>query len=793
MADPRAKEEITSVASLDTAEKLARKFDDLKRARQRLDQQWKLNVAFYKGKQWSYIDKSGSLRSLATDEGDMPRYRVRLVNNQIVTGAQSLLSKMLKTKPRMAATPGSASDHDVRAAQMAEDLLEYWWGDFQLDDALEEAMLWAIIAGQGYWKISWDEHAGKAMRFMLDPQGQPIVDDSLKEAFRAQLSQMGIQPQERVVYLGDIRVEVMSPFQVYIDPSAKTFKDAKYAICVHPLSPDEIKSRWNKDVKADAVSTQVDSVLPFGNSEDAGLRDVKQVYIGYFLPTAALPNGRYVAWTTGPYQILQDEKWPYPTNELPLVKFPGTRIPGSIYDSSVVEHAIPMQKELNRTISQIVEYKNLTIKPRVWAPVGSLRQRLTNEPGAVYEFTPIAGLRPEIEKLPTMPPYVFDHLQDVSSRLRDAFSLTEVTEGTVPPNVEAGIAIDLLQEMATDRIAPTIKLMEQSIARAGQLMLVLAQKYYIEPRLLKIRGSGGSVQVQRFTQADIDGGISIHVEAGSGLPRTRAGRQARVQSYVELGILKPEKAWKELDLADMRSVAKMFQADEDMAYREHDKLIRGIPINPTAAQAAQQAVVQGINPETGMAFQNVQEAEQYVMNQALAPFIFEDFNTHLDTHRLFMTSIEFEKLPPDAQQRFTTHYQMTYQMMMQYLPLPPQEPVRTSLQLKGSIGPTGAAEILDRAGVRNITPDVMAEPPLDTVVLDTVDKPNMESTGNSQVDQAALAAELNQMQMDTLKHAQETTHAEEKHGMAMRKAAADASLAEKKVSQSDFRKKPSNG
>jgi hypothetical protein len=793
LADPRAKDEMTSVASLDTAEKLARKYDNIKRARARLDEQWKLNVAFYKGKQWSYVDRAGRLRTLATDPGDIPNHRVRITNNQIVVGSQSLLSKMLKTKPRISATPGSSSDHDVRAAQMAEDLFDYWWGDLHLDDALEEAVLWGIIAGQGYWKITWDEHAGKAMRFMLDPQGNPIVDDSVKEAFRGQLASMGMQPQERVVYMGDLRIEVMSPFQVYLDPSAKTFKDAKYAICIHSLSADEIQTRWNKKVEPDSVSAQIDAILPFSNSENADAKDVKQVYIGYFLPSAALPNGRYVVWTKGPYEILEDSKWPYPTNDLPLVKFPGLRIPGSIYDSSVVEHAIPMQKELNRTLSQIVEYKNLTIKPRVWAPVGSLRQRLTNEPGAVYEFTPIAGLRPEIEKLPTMPPYVFDLLQDISARLRDTFNLTEVTEGTVPPNVEAGIAIDLLQEMATDRLAPTIKLMEQAIARAGQLMLVLAQKYYIEPRLLKIRGSGGSVQVQRFTQADIDGGISIHVEAGSGLPRTRAGRQARIQSFVELGILKPDQAWRELDLADMKSVSKMFQSDEDMAYREHDKLIRGIPLNPAAAQAAQQAVVQGINPQTGNAFQNVQEAEQYVMSQALAPQMFEDFNTHLEVHKLFMTSVEWEQLPQDAQQRFVDHYSQTYEMMMQYLPLPEQLPVRTSLQLKGTVGPTGAAEILDRAGVRSITPEIMAEPPLDTVVLDDIDKPNVEDTGNSKKDEAAAAAELTQMQMATQQHIQDSTHKELKHAADMRKAHAEAALAEKKLSQSDFRKKSSNG
>jgi len=146
-----------------------------------------------------------------------------------------------------------------------------------------------------------------------------------------------------------------------------------------------------------------------------------------------MPKGRVVCWAESGMQILSDDPWPFPDHALPLTKFGILKVPGSLYDSSVVEHAIPIQQELNRTLSQIVEYKNLTIKPRVWAPVGSLRQRMTNEPGAVYEYTPIGGLKPEIEALPSMPPYVFEHLKDVAQRLHDCFYTTEVEGGTASP------------------------------------------------------------------------------------------------------------------------------------------------------------------------------------------------------------------------------------------------------------------------------------------------------------------------------------------------------------------------
>lgn len=763
-----------SLAKLDSPERLQAWFKQLKAQRFRLETQWKLNLAFYNGKQWSYIDRLGRIQTVSTDEGDKPRYRVRLVNNQIAPGAQSLLAKFTKTRPVMNATPGSGNDHDVKAAQMAEDLLEYWWRDFELDDALQEAMLWGIIAGQGYWKITWDKYAAKEMRFLLDPQGNPITDEALATQFRGELNQRGIEPQEKAVYLGDVRVEVLSPFNVYLDPSAKTFKDCKFAICVHYLTPDEIYTRWGVRVPADAVPGNEDMALPYDNSMMSVNKTVKAVHEAYFLPNAAMPNGRYVTWITSPNKILDDSKWPYPTNDLPLVKFPGTRLPGRVYDTSVVEQVIPLQKELNKTLSQIVEYKNLTIKPRVWAPVGSLRQRMTNEPGAVYEFTPIGGLKPEIETLPTMPPYVFTHLETIAADIKDAFYLTDVTEGTVPPNVEAGVAIDLLQETATDRVAPTIRLMETALARAGQQMLVLAQQYYIEPRLVSIYGSGGGVQVKQFTQGDIAGGITVEVEAGSGLPRTRAGRQARIESFVQMGILKPDAAWKYLDLADMKTVAKTFQASEDMAYREHDKLLKGEPVNPAAMAQAMQAVQQGVNPETGVPFNTPQEAIQYVEDAGLSPTPYENWSTHIDIHSLFMTSVEFEALDEATQQRFITHYMKTFQMMRQIQPIPAPLPVRTTLSLRGSIGPTGAADIIGRSNP-DVTPEVMSEPPLDTIVMEQVGGQNGEydvaqgqlAQAQVQQTQAETIANAASAAMDQVQKSQQMAHAEEVHRSKM--------------------------
>ena len=729
-------------AGFASADALVKRVDELQSEREIMERQWKLNLSFYKGKQYVFYNrKSRRMESLPTDDGDKPRYRVRLVANQIAPNSNGLLARLTKTKPTFFATPAQADYEAIKATEVAESLLDYWWDTFSLGSKREEAMLWAIICGNGFWKISWDDKVGSSVKLMLNPDGEPIVNPIIEHLFKDRLGKMGLDAGEfeKEVFEGEIKVDVMAPFDVLLDDSAQVFEDCKYAFCVHPMSSDEIYARYNVRLKPNAINRYPDETLPgmFGTTSGKTKQNVRTVFVGYFLPGPEFPEGRYVAFTKSPNIVLYDGPWPYPFKKLPLVKFPGMRIPGQLYDTSVVEQAIPLQKELNRTLSQMIEYKNLTLKPQMLAPVGSLRQRMTDEPGAIFEYNPVAGKVPEAIPIQSLPSYVFQHLQDLGQRLRDTFGLNEISDGAVPPNVEAGVAIDLLQEAATDRLAPQILMMEKGLERAGNMMLELAQRYYNEPRLIMLAGAGSKAKVSRFESADIIAGVQVKVETGSGLPRTRAGKQARVMQMLQMGIISPTKAYKYLDMADFKTLQAQFEADEEQAMRENDRLIVGEPINKPAAMKAQQELMMQIDnpqidPNTGRPAAVTPEALMQVMDAGLAPLPFENHASHLETHALYMKSPEFEDLPLEIQERFQKHYQFTMTAMQESANIQGQ-PAKVSLQLRGAVGPTTGSKILTQSGLKGVTPQELLEPPLDTVVIDNKDKPNAESAGGEDI------------------------------------------------------------
>ncbi len=753
--------------------------------------QWRMNREFYKGNQWIFPNPvTGQIQDLNFGQGDtlQPRFKVRLTSNQIKSGVMAYIAQLTKTKPVISATPDSSDDKDLRAAQTAEALFEYWWREFHMKSKLQSALVNAQLS-QGYWKISWDPHAGKGTTFMIDPQGKPIVDPQMADLYKEELENEGLDPKDysQTVNLGDIQIDVMPGENVILDPATSTFEDAEFAICKHAMDPAEIQARWGAVVKPDSAPVDAEPGLPFGiqqkQSNDKPLPVTKDVWIMYHRKTASLPQGRYVVWIEGPDKILMDTPWEFPFDEVPLVKFPGIERPDSPLDEPLITDARPIQKELNRTLSQIVQHKNLTIKPQMIAPVNSLQDRLTDEPGAVFQYAPVANQKPEWREMPSLPPYVFEHLRDIQQRLDRIFNLAAVSQGNVPPNVEAGVAIDLLQEAAVDQVSPVIQRLEDSLVRAGHIMASFAAEYYIEPRLLKILGSGGTVQVKKFKNSDIAGGYSFHAEAGSGLPRTRAGRQARIEWMLTNQLIDGKQALKMLDVADTKGLMARLEADEDMALRENEMLMKGQPINQIAMEDAMEQIKQFMADPTAdvdgdgipdSPEQKMQQAQQMMEQAAMSPFPFEDFEVHLQTHANYMKSAEFFRLPPEVQDGFQKHYSATLQYMMSLPQVPQPEAVKTTLQLKGTVGPTVGAEILNRSGVLQATPEQLSEQPLETWVTNSLDKPNAEGTGNDPI-QAAVqdAAVLHKAELDAQAQDVSSMQAAHKSALAHQSSAVD--------------------
>jgi hypothetical protein len=801
MADNRLQSQAPlSIKNLGDAGALSTKRKELETLRHRDKIDWTLNREFYKGNQWAFWNKDwpggGKLMTDPLDEGDQPRYKVRLTADEIKPGVNYYVAQLTKNRPVINAEPETGSWRDLKSAQMAQALYEYWWQPDQLalDEKLQDALFNAAIS-QGYWHITWDALAGKELSFMIAPSGQPLIgwpDDDL-DVYRDELKQQGYDPKqfERSVYVGEISVDSIPGENVLLDSSAKSWEDANYAIVIEHMDADEVKARYPKapdNLTPDSVPGEEATALQgIMGSQDQRPKTVRRVYKMYVKPNPVVPKGRVVCWIEGPDKILDDSPWPFPFDDLPLVKFPGIKRPGHPLDIPIVTAARPLQKEINRTISQVVEHKNLTLKPQLLAPRGSLdNERLTNEPGRILSYNPINGAVPEWREIPSLPAYVYEHLGDITQRLFRLFNRVPSARDQLPARIDSGSSIDLIQESVSDQLSPVLIRMEAGLAHAGMLMVKLAQKYYTEPRMLKIRGANGAVQIEKFMNADIDGGFSFNAVVGSGLPRTRAGKQARIEFLLQNQLIDQKQAMRYLDVSDMNGLMAQQQSDEEQAYRSIEKLKTGQVLNAQAYQQAMQQVQQVVaQMEAGQPVdpdgdgqpddpQTVQQWAQQTLEQAaIQPAIYEDYDTHIDVLRRFMTSAEYEQLDPETQQRFMDRFQAMYQAMynLRLASIMPEAP-RTTYQIRSGVSAEASAAILNRQGVQ-VTPDQVAEPPLDTWVVDDLTKPEVQQSGDPT--QADQAAQMQQMQQ-----------ADDKHQLDVARSAHETALAQHRATQAEI-------
>ena len=110
-----------------SASSLVKRVEDLRNQRELMERSWKINLSFYKGKQYVFYNKkTRRIDSLATEDGDKPRYRVRIVANQIAPNSMGLLARLTKSKPTFFATPASSGYENQKATDVADILFSLY-------------------------------------------------------------------------------------------------------------------------------------------------------------------------------------------------------------------------------------------------------------------------------------------------------------------------------------------------------------------------------------------------------------------------------------------------------------------------------------------------------------------------------------------------------------------------------------------------------------------------------------------------------------------------------------------
>ena len=312
------------------------------------------------------------------------------------------------------------------------------------------------------------------------------------------------------------------------------------------------------------------------DSTDKNYVAVKEAWIR---PCRKYKNGCLIA-VAGDTFLAQHDGWVYEHGEFPYTKF-GHIPTGRFYTDSTIPDLIPLQKEYNRTRSQIIEAKNRMAKPQLIASRGSIDpNKITSEPGLVILYTP--GFTPPSPlPLVPLPQYVIQELDRNVQDMADISGQHEISKGQTPPGVTAATAISFLQEQDDTMLAETIASMEAGIEKIGRHMLCHVNAFWTAERKVRVLGENGIYETFVLSQKSIKKNTDLKIEAGSAMPRSRAAKQAFIMELGKMQWIDPNRAMRYLDMAETGRIYEEMQLDTRHAQRENMRmaLSEQVPVN----------------------------------------------------------------------------------------------------------------------------------------------------------------------------------------------------------------------
>jgi hypothetical protein len=342
------------------------------------------------------------------------------------------------------------------------------------------------------------------------------------------------------------------------------------------------------------------------------------------------------------------DSWPYEHNQYPISKMDAA-LTGKFYNSSIIEDLIPLQRELNRSRSQLIEAKNRASKPQLVAQKGAVDpKKITTEPGQVIEYNP--GMEPP-QPLPlqNIPSYVTEEINRLYDDMADISGQHDVSNGSTPPGVTAATAISFLQEQDESIIAASYSSIEEAVEKIAYQSLTYVKMYWDEPRTVKIVGIEGTFDVQIFKGSDLKGNSDIRIEAGSALPTSRAAKQAFIMDLMKMGFIPPDEGLEILEIGGINRIYERIQIDKRQAQRENLKMrsaTTDLMQQHMYDWTQQQADSGKVDPQSGL---------------TLDPPLIVPVNTwdnheiHITMHNNYRKSQNFDSAPPEVKALFEEH------------------------------------------------------------------------------------------------------------------------------------------
>lgn len=489
--------------------------------------------------------------------------------NKLLPNLQNRLARLTQVSPKYDVRPNDSNQEAKDNARFKLDILNAKWEDLKLNQKRQQLVMWVQQCGHAYLGIFWDDSLGN------------IIDDPLSG---------------EKAYEGDIRIEVISPFEVFPDPLARDMDDGRYWIRakVRPLSYFYTHyGEQGKKVKEEStwlMSAQFESRINSMNTRGpatgnaTGQQKNCAIELTYFeRPSIFHPRGRMIVSANG-IKLLDKELC---AGKMPLVKFDDIMVAGKYYSEAVTTHARPIQDQYNQVIRRRADWVNRMLAGKYVSPRGNelAREALSDEQGEIVQYTVMpsapGGGEPRPMQIPNIPQYAYTEEDKLDAQFAEIMGISEISKGILPSATIPGIGMQLLQEADATRMGTEIENHEHGFTQIGTLILDFVQEYYDLPRKIKYAGEQAYV-VKEVSGKDLKGTNDVIVVRGSTVPTSKVLRRQDILNAYQQGLLGDPadpnvraKVLRDIEFGDVAEIWVDASLDKHVSKREIETIEAG--------------------------------------------------------------------------------------------------------------------------------------------------------------------------------------------------------------------------
>lgn len=441
-------------------------------------------------------------------EGEMASIKVNHLRNLMT----HLLVLTTQQRPQLKCRAMNSDSDSLAQAFLGDGLIDYYMREKRVENYLRNAVELALIFGEGYLRIDWDERQGKEYG---------VGDNGLQ-------------------YEGDVTCRNYHPFDVIRDVTHPNV-DVDWYITHDCMNRFDLATKYpHAQEQLLNISTDITSgrryVDPTKIIPAAGVgtnhTELIDVYNFMHKRTDSLPNGRYTVFLQDGTVLFDG---PLAFREIPLYRISASNLIGSPFGYTVAFDLLGIQQVIDKLYSIVTSNQFASGVQNFWQPPGNQLTKLQIAGGLNLLESVV---KPEVLEMLNTPKEIFSFIQQLEKIMETISGVSSVNRGEVPTTLKSGSSLAFVASQALTFSSDLQNSYNQLQESSGTGLINILKDFVDYDKQAVIAGKFNRPILKTYQGKDLQNIDRVIVETTSALSKTPAGKMQIAQDLLGSGLVR---------------------------------------------------------------------------------------------------------------------------------------------------------------------------------------------------------------------------------------------------------------